>query len=338
MMMKYVALTGLSRVLLAVSAAWSIASLTSSPAAAQTSPPCLSWNGLRFMTIPEGSFRMGANDVSESVSGFVRESTQLKRGNKGFKDEYPPHTVSIKRFCIMHDSLSRAQAIKLLGILNVPKSYLFDPDEDTSAVGPIAIKWDQAVAFSKALTKHLGRVIRLPTEAEWEYAARGGFEDKQFPWGNVSELYKDISVRDIVLSARQHCKADAVLAMAKGSIVEKCVAAAKAQSDFVELSEVACYSKLLSQRVSISPENGYGLINLINNQWEWTSSRYMPYPYNPNDGREAPPALKKEARAIRGGNNDIESCLGYTALRGYGRAGTAPREKSTYAVRFVLEN
>lgn len=47
----------------------------------------------------------------------------------------------------------------------------------------INVNWDDAVAFTEWLSKKSGRSMRLPSESEWEYAARGGRGSK-YPWGN----------------------------------------------------------------------------------------------------------------------------------------------------------
>jgi formylglycine-generating enzyme required for sulfatase activity len=46
------------------------------------------------------------------------------------------------------------------------------------------VRWDDAVAYCAWLSDATGRTVRLPTEAEWEKAARGGLAGKRYPWGD----------------------------------------------------------------------------------------------------------------------------------------------------------
>ena len=46
------------------------------------------------------------------------------------------------------------------------------------------VRWDDAAAYCRWLSHVLERTVRLPSEAEWERAARGGLEQKPYPWGD----------------------------------------------------------------------------------------------------------------------------------------------------------
>jgi formylglycine-generating enzyme required for sulfatase activity len=50
----------------------------------------------------------------------------------------------------------------------------------------VNVSWHDAVRFCEWLGRKEGRHYRLPTEAEWEYAARGGLVQQDYPWGNAT--------------------------------------------------------------------------------------------------------------------------------------------------------
>jgi len=61
------------------------------------------------------------------------------------------------------------------------------PPESLADSQPVTrVSWEDAVAFCRWLSKKEDKKYRLPTEAEWEYAARGGLVQKEYPWGNDS--------------------------------------------------------------------------------------------------------------------------------------------------------
>lgn len=100
----------------------------------------------------------------------------------------------------------------------------------------VHIAWDDAKAYAKWAGK------RLPTEAEWEYAARGGLEDKSFPWGD-DPVEKSGFMANIW------------------------------QGDFPVTDKGVDGYKGLAPTKSF-PANPYGLYDMAGNVWEWTNDWY----------------------------------------------------------------
>jgi len=125
--------------------------------------------GVKMKLIPAGEFQMG----SES----------------GDSDESPVHTVYLDAFYMDTYEVTNAlyEMCVEAGICTEPyskgsssrDSYYGNPSYDDYPV--IYLEWEQARDFCE------WRGARLPTEAEWEKAARGGLEGKLYPWGDQEE-------------------------------------------------------------------------------------------------------------------------------------------------------
>jgi formylglycine-generating enzyme len=99
--------------------------------------------------------------------------------------ESPRHRIFLDAFLISQTTVTRAEYQKFLEATrrDEPKGWS-DPefaDADQPAVG---ISWFDAVAYCEWISRVLGEPRRLPTEAEWEKACRGGRDDTEYAWGN----------------------------------------------------------------------------------------------------------------------------------------------------------
>jgi formylglycine-generating enzyme required for sulfatase activity len=125
--------------------------------------------------IAQSPTRGTGNDYSESLSGGVRlEMIGIPAGSfcmgspagKGEDYEHPQHKVTVAAFYMGKYEVTQAQWRAVMG--TNPSNFKGDdlPVENVS--------WDEAQEFCRKLSQMTGHEYRLPTEAEWEYAARSG--------------------------------------------------------------------------------------------------------------------------------------------------------------------
>ncbi len=115
---------------------------------------------LELVDIPSGSFTMGSND---------------------FNDEKKPHQVTLKAFQMSKYPITQKQYQAVIG--KNPSNFKRDENYPVECVS-----WHDAVKFCEELSKRIGQKVKLPSEAQWEYACRAGSTGKYCFGDDVSEL------------------------------------------------------------------------------------------------------------------------------------------------------
>ena len=116
-----------------------------------------------------GTFQMGATKEQESDAG---------------KDEKPVHSVTLSDYYIGMTEVTQALWQAVMG--NNPSAW----KRDDMNLPVEMVSWDDCQVFITKLNQLTGRQFRLPTEAEWEYAARGGKKSKGYKYSGSNNLGK----------------------------------------------------------------------------------------------------------------------------------------------------
>jgi iron(II)-dependent oxidoreductase len=107
-------------------------------------------------------------------------------GSEGhFSWESPRHRVFVSAFRIAPEAVSRSEYQMFLESTRHPEPKgWWSPEFSEPDQPAIGINWFDAVAYCEWITERLGELRRLPTEAEWEKACRGGKDGAEYAWGD----------------------------------------------------------------------------------------------------------------------------------------------------------
>jgi len=242
--------------------------------------------GMKFVLIPSGEFMMGSD---ESPEALTRDYPQYDR--KRFLelvDEAPVHKVRITRpFYLGQHEVTVGQFRRFVEASGYrPESeadgtggygYSRDYDPGKSEQGDafegrnpkyswrnpgfyqggdhpvVNVTWNDAMALSKWLSEKEGVTYRLPTEAEWEYAARAGTQTRYYSGNDVQSLLKVANLFDA--DARKNWPQWESYAL-------------EGHDGFEFTSPVGHFAP-----------NAFGLYDMLGNAWEWCADWYDEHYY-----------------------------------------------------------
>jgi sulfatase modifying factor 1 len=253
------------------------------PAPAPLKPLALKNNslGMALVELPAGDFVMGEESYNK-VNAAHRTSVQV---GQGFETDRPALPVRLtKPFAISATELTVGQFRKFVDATGYKTdaertgrgAYVFHPEAKTEPdrFAPVAtanwrapgfeqtddhpvtcVSWHDANAFCAWLSKSEGAVYHLPTEAQWEYACRGGTTTVYSSGDDPDLLYAHANVADGALEAKH-----------PGVV-------ARQRSD--RLGPTDGDGVPYTAPVGKFKPNAVGLYDMHGNVWEWTADRYQ---------------------------------------------------------------
>ena len=211
---------------------------------------------LEMVSIPGGSFLMGSPENEE------------RRNN----NESPQHQVNVPPFFLGKHPVTQQQYEAVMG--NNPSYF-------KGANRPVEhISWNDAVEFCRRLSQKTGKNYRLPSEAEWEYACRGGT--------TVPFYFGPTITTDL----------------------------ANYNGNYTYGSSFGGVYRNQTTDIGSFPANAFGLYDLHGNVWEWCEDVWHDdYNSAPTDGSAWESAGNSSRRVLRGGSWDYTSWYCRSAVR-----------------------
>ena len=230
-------------------------------------------------------------------------------GSDGRADTAPRHTVSLGAFYLAKTEMTQGQWKTLMGTNPSYYQGAKFPQADQFPVEQVS--WQDCQAMLAAVNKKVGGGLRLPTEAEWEYAASAGGSETFDPSTVLSSAWLRENSQIAPMVTINVPAAPMVPPAATGGTAGKGPGAApttpgaargagrgpgaaggrgglgRGGAVNVEAAKLEAPDHFAPHAVGTAKPNLWGLYDMEGNVSVWCSSLALPYPYNKMDGREA---------------------------------------------------
>ena len=238
---------------------------------------------LDLVKIPSGRFIMGSENHPDEMP---RTNVEIEKSF--WIGRFEITNKQFLAFDPLHDSRDEDRHGYQFG----RKGYsLNHPDQPA-----VRISWRQAMEYCKWLSKKTGKTITLPTEAQWEWACRAG-SNNDYSFGKLGSDYsKYANLGDITLKEYAACTAFKNYESVR--IIDK----ACKYDDWVPRDTLYDDRSFVAEQVGRFRYSPWELADMHGNVWEWTLSKYKPYPYNGADGRNETTNQDVSNRVVRGGS------------------------------------
>ena len=144
--------------------------------------------GADLVELPGGTFKMGRDDVPPMAEPLM---TQRPQYLLWMYNQWPAHNVTVKPFAIDRTEVTNAEYAEFVKETGQKPPANWDgnrPKAGEEQMPVTDVSYDDATAFATWRSRRDGVLYRLPTEDEWEYAARGGGDPTRlYPWGGKWE-------------------------------------------------------------------------------------------------------------------------------------------------------
>jgi formylglycine-generating enzyme required for sulfatase activity len=143
---------------------------------------------MEWVKIPDGVLKMGSTmeQVERCVvywgSKLINKNYDVATFRRWILKEYPQHLVQVKAFHIGKFPITNYEYEIFITETrhSLPESIITNEPSNHPVWG---VSFEDAMVYAKWLGARLGRICRLPTEEEWEYAARGS-STREYPFGD----------------------------------------------------------------------------------------------------------------------------------------------------------